>query len=292
MDCQERPNPAQNERWEGGCDTHVHVYDHSYPVSPAAVLRPPDASTAEYRTVQEALGLERVVFVQPTTYGLDNSCQIAAASAVGDAARLVVVIDDTTPDDEIDRLTALGARGARFHMLPGGAVPWEVIETVGDRVTARGWHIQLQLNGRELPDRISVLRRLRAPIVVDHVGRFMPPVTTDDPAFRLLLGLIDDGRCWVKLSAPYESMRDGAPTYPAVSALAHELVARAPERVLWASNWPHPGQDRPPTPFDLCALRDDWLPTEALRRRVLVDNPAEVYDFAPITPTPRSEEHP
>ncbi len=107
----------------GACDSHVHVYDQRYPTSPSAVLTPRDASLGEYRAVQVALGLERVVFVQPTTYGLDNRCQLEAVSQFGDNARAVVVIDDTTTDDEIARLTSQGARGARFHMLPGGAVP-------------------------------------------------------------------------------------------------------------------------------------------------------------------------
>jgi len=259
------------------------VYDDSYPISPATVLRPADASVADYRAVQRVLGLDRVVLVQPTTYGLDNSCQIDAAAEFGDAARLVVVVDGSTPDAELDRLTGLGARGARFHMLPGGAVPWGELETVADRIAPWGWHIQLQLNGRELPDRIDALRRLPTSVVVDHVGRYMPPVPPEDAAFRALLTLVDDGRCWVKLSAPYESSVDGAPVYPAVAALAHALVSHAPERLLWATNWPHPGQADPLAPGELLQLRDEWLPSDSLRRQILVDNPADLYDFASTT---------
>ena len=104
----------------GACDSHVHVYDQRYPISRTAVLTPPDASLVEYRTVQAALGLDRVVFVQPTTYGLDNRCQLEAVAELGEAARAVVVVDDTTTNDELARFTSLGGRGARFHMLPGG----------------------------------------------------------------------------------------------------------------------------------------------------------------------------
>jgi D-galactarolactone isomerase len=109
----------------------------------------------------------------------------------------------------------------------------------------------------------------------------MPPVQPDDPAFVALLTLLDTGRCWVKLSAPYESTNDAAPHYPAVTTLAHRLIAHAPNRMLWATNWPHPGQTEPPTPAQLADLRDAWLPTGALLRQVLVDNPAEVYGFSP-----------
>jgi D-galactarolactone isomerase len=265
----------------GTCDTHIHVYDSRYRTSPAAVLRPQDASLDDYRALQIALGVERVVIVQPTTYGLDNRCQLDAAATLGDAARSVVVIDDTIGDDELDGMTRLGVRGARFHMLPGGALPWEVMHTVAERIAEHGWHIQLQVNGRDLPARLDSLLGLPTPIVVDHVGRFMPPVDPDDPAFTALLTLIDAGRCWVKLSAPYESTHDGAPSYPTVTTLAHRLIANAPARMLWATNWPHPGQPDPLTPAQLADLRDAWLPTESLRRQVLVDNPAEVYGFSP-----------
>lgn len=261
------------------CDTHVHVYDHTYPVSQTAVLRPPDATLDEYRAIRAALGIERTVLVQPTTYGLDNRCQLDAVAALGDSARAVVVIDDRVDDDELSRLHGLGARGARFHMLPGGAVPWEMLPEVARHIAEHGWHVQLQLNGRELPDRLDVLLALPVPIVIDHVGRYMPPVTPDDAAFQALLTLVDTGRCWVKLSAPYESTHDGAPLYPTVAALARRLIEHAPERMLWATNWPHPGQADPLTTDQLRNLRDEWLPTDALRQTVLVDNPAVVYDF-------------
>lgn len=265
----------------GACDSHVHIYDQRYPVSPSAVLTPPDASLAEYRAVQAQLDLDRVVFVQPTTYGLDNRCQLEAMAQLGDVARAVVVVDATTTDDELARLTSQGARGARFHMLPGGAVPWEIMHTVAERIAGHGWHIQLQLNGRQLAERLGALLALPTTVVVDHVGRFMPPVEPGHPAFVALLRLLDTGRYWVKLSAPYESTHDGAPAYPAVATLAHRLVKHAPERMLWATNWPHPGQVDPPTPAQLANLRDAWLPTDCLRRQVLVDNPVEVYGFDP-----------
>lgn len=266
----------------GVCDTHVHVYDHRYPVSPTTVLEPPDATLADYAGVQAQLGLDRVVIVQPTTYGLDNRLQLDAVATLGSAARAVVVVDDDVTDDELERLTVAGARGARFHMLPGGAVPWSAMPGVAARIASYGWHVQLQLDGRELPERVDELLALPTPLVIDHVGRFMPPVEPDHRAFRALSALVDSGRCWVKLSAPYESTRDGAPHYPTVAELARCLIDRAPERMLWATNWPHPGQDDPPTPEQLLALRDDWLADPDVRRRVLVDNPAEVYGFDPI----------
>jgi D-galactarolactone isomerase len=266
----------------GACDTHVHVYDARYPAAATATLFPPDAGVADYRRVQQALGLERVVMVQPTTYGFDNRCQLEAASWFGADARAVVVVDERTTTDELERLHAAGARGARFHMLPGGAVAWSSLQPTAARVHELGWHVQLQLDGNTLDAHVRDLLTLPTPLVVDHVGRFMPPPPPDDPAVDALVRLIDAGRCWVKLSAPYESTRDGAPTYPGITAIADRLVAAAPDRLLWATNWPHPGQDDPPTTGQLGDLVVRWLPTERLRRQILVDNPITVYGFDPV----------
>jgi len=270
----------------------MHVYDHRYPAAASARLRPPDATVADYRPVQAALGLQRVVVVQPTTYGLDNTCQLDAAASLGDEARIVVVVDDTTAQAELERLDRLGARGARFHMLPGGALPWSVMPATAARIAELGWHVQLQLDGRDLPARIDALLALPCPLVVDHVGRFMPPVPVDHPAFGALLALLDTGRCWVKLSAPYESTHDGAPHYPAVGALVRALVERFPERMLWATNWPHPGQAEPLGVDELRDLAGEWLPTADLRRQILVDNPATLYGFgAPARSPAPNQEH-
>jgi D-galactarolactone isomerase len=145
-----------------------------------------------------------------------------------------------------------------------------------------GWHVQLQCNGRELPERAPMLKRLPGRLVIDHVGRFMPPVPLDHGAFACLLDLLDSGRTWVKLSAPYESSRAGPPAYEDVTALAQALVRAAPERMLWASNWPHPGHADPKIRDEahLLDLLIEWAPEEATRERILVDNPAALYGFS------------
>jgi D-galactarolactone isomerase len=263
----------------GACDTHIHIYDDRHPTAPTTVLRPPNASVDEYRAVQAELGLQRVVLIQPSTYGFDNSCQLDAVAALGESARAVVVVDDVVTDSELDRLTRLGARGARFHMLPGGAVPWSMLTPVAERIAPFGWHIQLQMNGRDLEDHIDELLALATALVIDHVGRFMPPVDPDSAEFGVLLRLVDTGRCWVKLSAPYESAKDDNHSYEQVSRCVHRLIDRAPERMLWATNWPHPGQSSPPRLADLRRLAVEWMPVASLRQQILVDNPAAVYGF-------------
>lgn len=267
-----------------GCDTHLHFYDERYPTSPDAVLKPPDATPDDYRAVQEELGLERLVVVQPTTYGLDNRCQLAALADFGEQARGVMVVDSATDNAELRRLHELGVRGARFHMLPGGAVGWHELEPVAAAIVDFGWHIQLQCNGRELAARYDQLAALPTSLVIDHVGRFMPPVDVEDENFVALMRLVQHGSTWVKLSAPYESSERPISNHPTsaenhsdVLPLIDELVTTAPGRLLWASNWPHPGQDMAPAPITLANQAHRWLPSEALRDQVLCHNADEVY---------------
>jgi len=257
----------------------MHFYSDRYPAAPGAPTKPGGAWIDAYRDVQSRLGLERVVIVQPIAYGRDNTCQLEALAAFGESARGVMVVDDTVEDVELERLTGLGVRGVRFHMLPGGALPWKWLEKIAARVAAFGWHVQLQMNGHEFVERLALLKRLPCPLVVDHVGRFMPPVGADHDAFHALQELIDGDRCWVKLSAPYESSRSGPPDYADVTPLARALVRAAPERLLWASNWPHPGQMPPPSEAALLDLLLKWCDDEATRDRILADNPADLYGF-------------
>ncbi len=277
------PLPAE------ACDSHMHFYHGNYPVAATTVLQPPDATVEHYRSLQETLGCRRVVVVQPTTYGLDNSCQLDAIArlrdlagveplAPGDPVRAVAVVNADTSLDELQRLAALGVRGARFHMLPGGAVDWDQLEPVAAAIAPLGWHIQLQLNGRELAEREAQLRALPTPLVVDHVGRFMPPVDLDDENFGALWRLLQGGRTWVKISAPYESSVAGPPDYTDTARLARALVAGFPERMLWATNWPHLGQGNSPSAEDLLTLLQEWIPAEH-HQQVLVDNPTALYGF-------------
>ena len=266
---------------DGATDTHLHVYDAHYPVSPEAVVLAADALPAEYLALAGRLGIDRAVLVQASAYGLDNRCQLAAMTAfenAGVVTRGVMVVDSGIPIEELHRLHDLGVRGARFHMLPGGAVGWDHLRPVARQIAPLGWHIQLQLDGNHLPDVLDRITDLPCPLVIDHVGRFMPPPPVDSRPVATLLDLVDQGSTWVKLSAPYESAADRAPDFLEVTAIVDELVRRRPDRLLWASNWPHPGQADPLTERDLMRLLDRWVPAD-LRHQILVDNPDELYDF-------------
>lgn len=264
----------------GACDTHMHFYDTAAPSAPGALM-PGDYTLPMYRALQARLGLERVVVVQPNAYRYDNRVTLDAVAALPGTAKAVVVVRADAADAELERLTRAGAVAQRFFNLKNGTVPLAEMDAVMARVHPFGWHANIQLDGRDLPKFEAQIVRLPGRFVIDHVGKFLEPVPPDHAAFKSLLRLVDTGRCWVKLSAPYETSRRGAPLYEDVGALAKVLVKAAPERMLWASNWPHPQEPRDALPddADLLDVLLEWAPDESVRRRILADNPTELYGF-------------
>jgi len=266
----------------GACDTHMHVYDAAVPSAPGGPPIPGHFPATRYRELQARLGLARVIVVQPNAYQDDNRVTLDAIRVIGAGARGVGVVKPEVSDAEIERLAHGGIVAQRIFHLPNGAVSFAQMDEVMARVHPFGWHANIQLDGRELPRYEAQIARLPGRFVIDHTGKYLEPVAPDHAAFKALLRLVDTGRCWVKLSAPYETSRTGAPGYEDVARLARALAQHAPERMLWASNWPHPSapQDAIPDDADLLDLLLDWAPDDATRRRILVDNPAALYGFA------------
>jgi len=261
------------------CDCHMHIYDPRYRATPSWPLVLPNAPLPLYREVQAQLGLSRAVVVQPNGYAFDNACTEEAVVGLGASARGIATLRPDVAYGEIERLTRIGFRGARCHMLKGGYLSWDDVDAIATRVRPFGWHVQVQLDGLELPEREARLLRLPVEVVVDHNGKFLEPVPTSHPAFASLLRLLASGKCWVKLSAPYETSKQGPPDYADVSALARALAAAHPDRCVWASNWPHPGMTPEPSTVGMLDLLLGWAPDESVRRRILVDNPARLYGF-------------
>ena len=263
----------------GTTDTHIHFYDHRFPTAKTAVVKPGDASVPEYMKMRERLGIERTVVVQPSAYGADNRCTMDSVAAIGPSARAVVVVEPDVTDAELERLTKAGARGIRFFMLAGAPLPWDVLETLAARIAPFGWHIVFQMDGRDLAERETMLKRFPARVIIDHTGKFLEPVSKDHAGFRTLMRLVDSGNFWVKLAAPYETSKMGPPYYNDVGVLAKTLAKAAPERMLWASNWPFPGDVKKPQDVWMLDMLLDWIPDEAGRKKALVENPAELYGF-------------
>lgn len=265
------------------CDTHSHIYGpadiyHRFPG------RKPNftASLQAYETMLRRLGLERCVIVQPSLYSTDQSCTLDAIRHLGlSRARGVAVTKRDVSPSELRRLHDAGFRGVRFYLLVDD---FEMRDApmMAKRIAPLGWHLQVQDRGNWLPEAIPVLKGLPVDIVIDHIGRTPPEKGVDDPGFKALLGFMETGRCWVKISAPYLASSDGPPHYADVGDKVRALVAVRPDRLVWAVNWPHPNHTQAgnkPEEADCLDVLLDWVPDSKVRKAILADNPAVLYDF-------------
>lgn len=269
----------------GACDCHMHVYDRRFPAAPEARFCPPDASVADYRALQARLGLQRCVVVTPSTYGFDNRCTVEAMQALGragTAARGIAVLRSDIADDALAALHAAGVRGVRFNQTLGGT-SLDDLEPLAERIAPLGWHAELLLPDGLWPGIAARVRTLPVPIVFDHFGR-LPYPASRHPGHRAILDLLQTGRAWAKLSGAY--LHQGVPRAAWAAdaqAMTAALLHAAAHRLVWGSNWPHPsvhaGIHEAVDDAELLALLRRWIGDDAAWQRVLVDNPANLYDF-------------
>lgn len=268
----------------GATDCHFHTYDRRYPAAPGATLLPDDATADDYRALQRRLGTSRGVIIQPSTYGTDNTLQFASLQALGpDRFRMVAVVEEDVSDAKLQRLHALGVRGVRFNLVLPGPLTTASLEPLAPRLAALGWHCQINMSPKQIEGARAMLGRLLGRLVFDHMGQVPQPAGVDSPSYAVVRGLLDQGNTWVKLSGAYLTSKDGPPFYADAGRVAAAYIQAAPERVVWASDWPHPTRPSNAKPDD-AVLFDrlaDWAGSEAAVKRILVENPAVLYGFPP-----------
>jgi D-galactarolactone isomerase len=261
------------------CDCHMHIYDAKYPVAATATLKPSDALVSDYKLLQGRIGTTRNVVVTPSTYGTDNRITLDAIAQIGPTARGVAVVDTSVTDAELKRMNDLGIRGIRFNLVQAGATTAEMIEPLSKRVNDLGWHIQVHMTGDQIAAIEDLWLRVPSPIVFDHLGRIAQPNALDNPGFKTISKLIDKGKTWVKLSGAYQDSKVGRPTYSDTVPLARAYIKAAPERMVWASDWPHPTEKEKPDDAVLFDLLAEWAADAATRTTILVQNPVTLYGF-------------
>ncbi len=266
------------------CDAHCHIFGpaHRFPFAPDRTYTPPDSGLEEFRELQLRLGLSRAVFVQASCHGTDNSAMVDALHRGGGRYAGVAMIDESFTDQDLGGLHDAGVRGARFNFVEhlGGAPDLDLFWRLIGRVAPLGWHIVLHFDARDVPRYTQLLDRIPAPYVIDHMARVDASAGIDQEPFQRLLELTGDERCWVKISGAERITASGSPPYEDVVPFARALIAAAPERVLWGTDWPHPNVRHMPDDGDLVDLLADFAPDEALRTRILVENPERLYDFS------------
>ena len=261
-------------------DCHFHIYNDKYPPAPGG-LPAPNASPEDYRKLQARIGTTRGVIVQPSLYGTDNRPTLEGLAELGTNFRAVAVVNDQVTDAELQRLHAAGVRGIRFNLAQAGATTLAMLEPLSKRVDALGWHCQVNMPGPKILEAQEAFLKVKGKLVFDHLAHVPQPEGTASPVFALMKRLLEQGNTWMKLSGAYADTKSGAPGYADSSAVAKAFAEIAPGRMVWGSDWPHPTEkpDNKPNDATLFDLLTSWVPDAAKRNRVLVDNPAELYDF-------------
>lgn len=281
------PRPPKTPFPPLACDCHAHICGPQalYGFIPERIYSPPDALLPAYRHLLARLGSERAVLVQPSFHGSDNRAMLAAMAQAGPAFRGVAVIGDDVTSRELETMHAAGVRGARLNIVDvktaKGVLPRDAIAKLAERIKPFGWHIEFLMHVDEFPDLDVTLGKLPVEVVFGHLGYVAAGKSVATPGFQALLRLLRDGRAWVKLTGPYRISAMGLPHDDTVP-FARELVAAAPDRLVWGSDWPHvkTGWSIPvPNAGDMADMLDSWVPDPAMRRHVLADNPAKLYGF-------------
>jgi len=264
----------------GTCDSHFHIfgpYDR-FPLAPTRGYDPPPALVSDYLAMADTLGIQRMVVVQASVSGTDNAVTLDAVRQFGvDRARAVVVINDSFDDAALRHMHDQGARGVRFNIFSGGGTPEDQLETLARRLAPLGWHIQVYAEGEKIEALAPVLARLPVDVVIDHCGGVKAGLGLDHPQFQALRRLLDSGRVWLKTSS-YRASSTGHP-WTDVAANVQALVAHAPDRCVWGTDWPHPQIEPMPDSTMFLDQFMGWVTDPGLRQRILVDNPGRLYGF-------------
>ncbi len=268
---------------ENSCDTHCHIFGPAarYPYSPKRSYTPPDSGLDDFRELHAKIGIARAVIVNASLYGNDNRVVTDAIAQSGGRYRGIANVDDSISDAQLQALHAGGIRGCRFNFVKhlGGFPDMAVFDRTIKRIAKLDWHVDLHFDAIDLPSFYPLLDSLPIPYLIDHMGRVQAKDGLDQKPFQILLDLLArDRKCYVKISGPERVSATGAPFHDAVP-FARKLIATAPDRVLWGSDWPHPNVQVMPNDGDLIDLVPLYAPDVADQQRLLVDNPMRLYQF-------------
>jgi 2-pyrone-4,6-dicarboxylate lactonase len=274
------------------CDAHFHVFGppEAFPFVSTHDYTPPAAPLEHYLKMAAIIGIERGVVVQPSVHGLDNSATLDAIARSGGRFRGVARIDDRTSKSKLQRLHDGGVRGVRFNLLdrPRGNIKLDVLDRCVEQIVEFGWSVDLHIDRKNLLAQEKRIRSMPLPVVIDHIARVQPTEGLNQPAFELLLDLLKAKHVWVKISGADKISNTPVHSYfglPFVEVIpfARALIAAAPDRIIWGTDWPHSNNFAPgrtPNDGDLVDLLAAFAPDETVRKKILVDNPAALYDFA------------
>ena len=280
------PRTPSRRALPGAIDSQFHILGprEKYPVRAGAAYEMPTATPEALRRVHKALGFQRGIVVQTTTYGEDHSVVLDALAALGPGYKgcANALVFEARDDAYIEKLHAAGVRGARFSFRQalGAVLSRPAFDRAVARIRELGWYMKVQPEQTGIVESASWFEDLDIPILIDHMGRPDAALGPDrDPNMAKLRQLLARGNFWVMLSLGEKISQAGAP-YDDVVPLARALIDAAPDRCVWASDWPHPVSKKPPpNDADLLELLYRYVRNEDELRRILVDNPAKLFGY-------------
>lgn len=267
---------------EGACDCHSHVFGPlaQYPMVPDRLYTPPEAPLSAYEYLLSTLGFQRGVIVQPSVYGTDNRATLEAVATAPDRYRAVVVVDGSVTADEIAKFHEQGARGVRANLLFSGEKAVSDVRRITEVIAEFGWHLQVLLDVSSFPDVYKFFSSLPVETVFDHMGHFDVSKGVEEPGFQEMLRLMEEGKGWAKLSGAYRITNKAAAPYGDVNPIAQAILAANSDHAVYGTDWPHPHFPRAmPNDGPLLDQLPEWAADPDLRKKVLADNPADLYDF-------------
>lgn len=288
------PRPATPLNFKppaGTTDTHRHIFGdlQRYPYAPTSGYRHEPAAAEDMATLDHALHVDRVVLIQPSGYGTDNSCLLDGLKALGAKSRGIIAIDDTTSDSALDQMHRAGVRGIRMNIGRGPEATQRLADAAA-RIKGRGWHINTAFQLGLLESLQDAIAASPVPVVLDHYAGAKAADRTSQSGFDVLLKLLKSGNIYMKMSRLH-NLSTQAPGYADVEPLARAVLAANPERLLWGTDWPHAGirpEGFKPTDISPYFKYDDglifnefasWVGDPARLKTILVDNPARLYGF-------------
>ena len=270
----------------GAIDTHVHVFEDRYPLSPARGYNPPESTLANLQHLHHTLGISRVVLTQPSVYGVDNSAIMNGVAALNaetpGRARAVMACTMDISDDELAEFDAAGVRGVRLNTDNKGGMPFgmDQIPELAARIAPFGWHFEFLFPSRDILDLMPIFDALTVPMSIAHFAYQPATAGILAPGFQALLRLVRAGNTWIKISGANRVSETDLPPYDDVKPMAEALIEAAPDRIMWGTDWPHPNKyEANPNDGDLVDAFGDWVGDEDMRRKIMVDTPAAFYRF-------------
>ena len=264
------------------CDSHCHVFGPAakFPYDLKAAYVPDDAPLEALQDLHARLGLQRAVIVHASCHGADMRVTLDAIARSGGRYRGTAIIDTSFSERDFERMHRGGIRGVRFNFVRhlGGRPDMGFFKRTVERLKRLGWHLILHLDAVDLVEFESMFRSLPVPFVIDHMGRVKAADGLTQPPFKVLLEAMKNPNCWVKICGAERVSSEGPPFTDAVP-FAQALIAAAPDRVLWGTDWPHPNVKWMPDDAALLELFPLMAPDAALQKQILVDNPARLYGF-------------